>query len=151
MIQDTSKMTRCGFATLVGSPNAGKSTLLNKIVGTKISIVSPKAQTTRFRILGILIRKSSQILLVDTPGIFQPRRMFDKAMMAATWEGTGDADIVLLLVDVKSGLTSLVEGIIERLRSSDRKVWLVLNKIDLINPDILLRLTTSLIEKMRFE
>ncbi|MBO6036744.1 MAG: GTPase Era [Acetobacter sp.] len=151
MIQDTSKMTRCGFATLVGSPNAGKSTLLNKIVGTKISIVSPKAQTTRFRTLGILIRKSSQILLVDTPGIFQPRRMFDKAMMAATWEGTEDADIVLLLVDVKFGLTSLLEGIIERLKNSDRKVWLVLNKIDLISRDILLRLTASLIEKMRFE
>ncbi|MBQ3818400.1 MAG: GTPase Era [Acetobacter sp.] len=151
MIQDTSKMTRCGFVTLVGTPNAGKSTLLNKLVGAKISIVSPKAQTTRFRILGILIRKSSQILLVDTPGIFQPRRMFDKAMMAATWEGTEDADIVLLLVDVKFGLTSLLEGIIERLKNSDRKVWLVLNKIDLISRDILLRLTASLIEKMRFE
>lgn len=151
MIQDTSKMTRCGFVTLVGTPNAGKSTLLNKLVGAKISIVSPKAQTTRFRTLGILIRKSSQILLVDTPGIFQPRRMFDKAMMAATWEGTEDADIVLLLVDVKFGLTSLLEGIIERLKNSDRKVWLVLNKIDLISRDILLRLTASLIEKMRFE
>lgn len=151
MIQDASKMTRCGFVTLVGTPNAGKSTLLNKLVGAKISIVSPKAQTTRFRTLGILIRKSSQILLVDTPGIFQPRRMFDKAMMAATWEGTEDADIVLLLVDVKFGLTSLLEGIIERLKNSDRKVWLVLNKIDLISRDILLRLTASLIEKMRFE
>ena len=151
MIQDASKMTRCGFVTLVGIPNAGKSTLLNKLVGAKISIVSPKAQTTRFRTLGILIRKSSQILLVDTPGIFQPRRMFDKAMMAATWEGTEDADIVLLLVDVKFGLTSLLEGIIERLKNSDRKVWLVLNKIDLISRDILLRLTASLIEKMRFE
>ena len=151
MIQDASKMTRCGFVTLVGTPNAGKSTLLNKLVGAKISIVSPKAQTTRFRTLGILIRKSSQILLVDTPGIFQPRRMFDKAMMAATWEGTEDADIVLLLVDVKFGLTSLLEGIIERLKNSDRKVWLVLNKIDLTSRDILLRLTASLIEKMRFE
>ena len=151
MIQDASKMTRCGFVTLVGIPNAGKSTLLNKLVGAKISIVSPKAQTTRFRTLGILVRKSSQILLVDTPGIFQPRRMFDKAMMAATWEGTEDADIVLLLVDVKFGLTSLLEGIIERLKNSDRKVWLVLNKIDLISRDILLRLTASLIEKMRFE
>ena len=150
MIQDASKMTRCGFVTLVGTPNAGKSTLLNKLVGAKISIVSPKAQTTRFRTLGILIRKSSQILLVDTPGIFQPRRMFDKAMMAATWEGTEDADIVLLLVDVKFGLTSLLEGIIEHLKNSDRKVWLVLNKIDLISRDILLRLTASLIEKMRF-
>ncbi|MBO7072928.1 MAG: GTPase Era [Acetobacter sp.] len=144
-------MTRCGFVTLVGTPNAGKSTLLNKLVGAKISIVSPKAQTTRFRTLGILIRKSSQILLVDTPGIFQPRRMFDKAMMAATWEGTEDADIVLLLVDVKFVLTSLLEGIIELLKHSDRKVWLVLNKIDLISRDILLRLTASLIEKMRFE
>ena len=151
MIQDASKVTRCGFATLVGAPNAGKSTLLNKMMGVKLSIVSQKAQTTRFRILGILMRKSSQILLVDTPGIFQPRRMLDKAMVAATWEGAKDTDVVLLLVDVKSGLTSLVEGIIERLKSSSRKVWLVLNKIDLINPDILLQLTTSLIEKMKFE
>ncbi|MFT8516844.1 MAG: GTPase, partial [Acetobacter persici] len=90
--------TRCGFAALVGAPNAGKSTLLNKMAGAKLSIVSPKAQTTRARVLGILMRGSTQILLVDTPGIFQPRRMLDRAMVAAAWSGAEDADITLLLV-----------------------------------------------------
>ncbi|MBR2124359.1 MAG: GTPase Era [Acetobacter sp.] len=145
------KVTRCGFATLVGAPNAGKSTLLNKMVGAKLSIVSPKAQTTRFRILGILMRKESQILLVDTPGIFRPRRMFDRAMVTAAWEGAKEADIVLLLVDVRSGFTAVVRDIIERLKQAGRRVWLVLNKIDLVRSDVLLPLTAALTEKIKVE
>src|SRR6202453_3809884 len=97
--------TRCGFSAIVGAPNAGKSTLLNRLTGAKLSIVSPKAQTTRFRVLGILMRGETQILLVDTPGIFRPRRKLDRAMVAAAWSGAQDADLVLFLVDAKSGLT----------------------------------------------
>lgn len=95
--------SRCGFVAIVGAPNAGKSTLLNRLTGARLSIVSPKAQTTRFRILGILPRGDSQILLVDTPGIFRPRRRLDRAMVAAAWGGAQDADLVLLLVDAKGG------------------------------------------------
>ena len=123
---------RCGFAAIVGAPNAGKSTLLNRLTGAKLSIVSPKAQTTRFRILGILMRGASQILLVDTPGIFQPRRRLDRAMVAAAWTGAQDADLALLLVDAKTGPTDAVRGIAEKLAPPGRRCWLVLNKIDLI-------------------
>lgn len=124
--------TRCGFAALVGAPNAGKSTLLNRMAGAKLSIVSPKAQTTRFRVLGILMRGASQILLVDTPGIFKPRRKLDRAMVAAAWTGSDDADITLLLVDARTGLTEAVQDIITRLAQAGRTTWLVLNKTDLV-------------------
>ncbi len=124
--------TRCGFAAIVGAPNAGKSTLLNRLTGAKLSIVTPKAQTTRFRVLGILMRGEAQILLVDTPGIFQPRRRLDRAMVAAAWTGAQDADLALLLVDAKAGATDAVRGIAEKLGASGRRCWLVLNKIDLI-------------------
>ncbi len=96
---------RCGFAAIVGAPNAGKSTLLNRMTGAKLSIVSPKAQTTRFRVLGILMREATQILLVDTPGIFAPRRKLDRAMVAAAWTGAQDADLTLMLVDAAAGAT----------------------------------------------
>ena len=102
--------TRCGFVAIVGAPNAGKSTLLNRLTGAKLSIVSPKAQTTRFRVLGILMRGDSQVLLVDTPGIFRPRRRLDRAMVAAAWTGAHDADLALLLVDAKAGATAEVRG-----------------------------------------
>ena len=104
--------TRCGFVAIIGAPNAGKSTLLNRIAGTKLSIVSPKAQTTRFRIMGILMRGAAQILLVDTPGIFQPKRRLDRAMVAAAWTGMQDADLTVLMVDAKAGLSELTQGII---------------------------------------
>ncbi|KXV76471.1 GTPase Era [Acetobacter cerevisiae] len=143
--------TRCGFAALVGAPNAGKSTLLNKMAGAKLSIVSPKAQTTRARVLGILMRGTTQILLVDTPGIFQPRRMLDRAMVAAAWSGAEDADITLLLVDARSGLTDAVNSIIERLATTGRKVWLVLNKTDLVSPERLLPLTQEITKKLTVE
>ncbi|KAA8389989.1 GTPase Era [Acetobacter tropicalis] len=143
--------TRCGFAALVGAPNAGKSTLLNRMTGAKLSIVSPKAQTTRFRVLGILMREHTQILLVDTPGIFRPRRKLDRAMVAAAWTGSDDADITLLLVDAKSGLTEAVAEIIDRLAKAGRKIWLVLNKTDLVTPEVLLPLTAAITEKLIVE
>src|SRR5690348_8854830 len=124
--------TRCGFAAIVGAPNAGKSTLLNRLTGAKLSIVSPKAQTTRFRVLGILMRNGAQILLVDTPGIFRPRRRLDRAMVAAAWTGAEDADLTLLLVDAKAGATDAARAIAERLAETKRRSWLVLNKVDLV-------------------
>jgi GTP-binding protein Era len=136
--------TSCGFAAILGAPNAGKSTLLNRLTGAKLSIVTPKAQTTRFRILGILMRGEAQILLVDTPGIFQPRRRLDRAMVAAAWTGAQDADLALLLVDAKTGATDAVRGIAEKLAATGRKAWLVLNKIDLIPAERLLPLTATL-------
>jgi GTP-binding protein Era len=136
--------SRCGFAAILGAPNAGKSTLLNRLTGAKLSIVTPKAQTTRFRILGILMRGEAQILLVDTPGIFQPRRRLDRAMVAAAWTGAQDADLALLLVDAKAGATDAVRGIAEKLGATGRRCWLVLNKIDLIPAERLLPLTATL-------
>jgi GTPase len=142
---------RCGFVAIVGAPNAGKSTLLNRMTGAKLSIVSPKAQTTRFRILGILPRGDSQILLVDTPGIFRPRRRLDRAMVAAAWVGARDADLVLLLVDAKTGADAETRAIAEQLRDAGRRSWLVLNKIDLLPPTRLLPLTATLSALAPFE
>ncbi len=142
--------TRCGFAAIVGAPNAGKSTLLNRLTGAKLSIVSPKAQTTRFRVLGILMRGASQILLVDTPGIFAPKRKLDRAMVNAAWTGAQDSDLVLFLVDAKAGLTEQVAGIARKLGERGGKVWLVLNKVDLITPQRLLPLTAALTEMVPF-
>ncbi|MSP29062.1 MAG: GTPase Era [Acetobacteraceae bacterium] len=143
--------TRCGFVAIVGAPNAGKSTLLNRLTGAKLSIVSPKAQTTRFRVLGILMRGTTQMLLVDTPGIFRPRRKLDRAMVAAAWTGAQDADLTVFLVDAKSGASEAVQGIVARLKDSGRRCWLVLNKIDLVAPALLLPLTARLSEQMAFE
>ncbi|MBE7209890.1 MAG: GTPase Era, partial [Gluconacetobacter diazotrophicus] len=140
--------TRCGFVAIVGPPNAGKSTLLNRMAGAKLSIVSPKAQTTRFRVLGILMREAAgeraQLLLVDTPGIFKPRRRLDRAMVAAAWTGAEDADLTLLLVDGRTGLTDGVRAIVEKLATEKRRAWLVLNKTDAVSPATLLPLTKEL-------
>ena len=144
-------MTRCGFVAIVGAPNAGKSTLLNRMAGAKLSIVSPKAQTTRFRVLGILMRGVTQILLVDTPGIFKPKRKLDRAMVAAAWTGAEDADLTLLLVDARAGLTDQVQAITARLANSKRRAWLVLNKIDLCARPELLPLTAELTALVPFE
>ncbi len=137
-------MTRAGFVAILGAPNAGKSTLLNRLTGAKLSIVSPKAQTTRFRVLGILMRGESQILLVDTPGIFRPRRRLDRAMVAAAWGGARDADLAVLLVDAKAGATEAVRAIATELGKSGRAAWLVLNKTDLVPPAKLLGLIAEL-------
>ena len=141
--------TRCGFVAIVGAANAGKSTLLNKLAGAKLSIVSPKAQTTRFRVIGVLMRDAgadarTQILLVDTPGIFKPKRKLDRAMVAAAWAGSEDADLTVVLVDARSGVTESVRTIASHLAGRGRPVWLVLNKIDLIPRARLLPLTAEL-------
>ncbi|GAB6853709.1 GTPase Era [Asaia astilbis] len=143
--------TRCGFVALVGAPNAGKSTLINRMTGTKLSIVSPKAQTTRFRVLGILMRQTTQILLVDTPGIFKPRRKLDRAMVAAAWTGSQDADVSLLLIDAKAGLREEAQAVVETLAKQKRRVWLVLNKTDLVSAQQLLPLTKTITEQLPVE
>jgi len=138
--------TRCGFVALMGAPNAGKSTLLNRLTGAKLSIVSPKAQTTRFRVLGILMHKAAQILLVDTPGIFKPRRKLDRAMVNAAWTGAEDADLITLLVDAKTGLTQSVREIAKTIGERRARPWLILNKTDLVSPAQLLPLIAGLNE-----
>jgi GTP-binding protein Era len=147
----TAPPRRCGYVAIVGAPNAGKSTLMNRLTGAKLSIVSPKAQTTRFRVLGILMRAESQVLLVDTPGIFRPKRKLDRAMVAAAWTGAADADVTMLLVDARSGLRDDVRGIAERMGASGRRCWLALNKTDLVTPPSLLPLIASLGALARFE
>jgi GTPase len=142
---------RCGFVAVVGAPNAGKSTLLNRLAGAKLSIVTPKAQTTRFRVLGIMMRGESQVLLVDTPGIFSPRRRLDRAMVAAAWTGVQDADLTLLLVDAKSGANDLVRHIAVTLAARKRRSWLVLNKVELVLPPKLLPLAAELAALTPFE
>lgn len=141
----------CGFVALIGAPNAGKSTLLNKMAGAKLSIVSPKAQTTRMRILGIVMRQQTQILLMDTPGIFKPKRKLDESMVAAAWTGAVDADITLLLIDANLGLTDENRDIINHLKENSRRIWLVFNKIDKINPQKLLPLTEEITSMLSIE
>ncbi|QDH14447.1 GTPase Era [Formicincola oecophyllae] len=136
--------TRCGFVAMVGAPNAGKSTLLNRMTGSKVAIVSPKAQTTRFRTLGIVIHDKAQIVFVDLPGVFKPRRKLDRAMVNAAWTGVQDADLALFMVDAKRGLSDDVREIAEQLSQSGRRVWLVLNKTDIVNREALLPLTAEL-------
>ena len=143
--------TRCGFAAIVGAPNAGKSTLLNRMTGAKLSIVSPKAQTTRFRVLGILMRAETQILLVDTPGIFAPKRKLDRAMVAAAWTGAEEAELTLLIVDAKAGARDAVKDIAARLAQRGARAWLVLNKVDLVPPAALLPLVATLNDLAAFE
>ncbi len=137
--------TRCGFVAILGAPNVGKSTLLNRIVGVKVSIVSPKVQTTRTRVLGIALEGDAQLIFIDTPGIFHPKRRLERAMVAAAWGGAGDADHVILLVDAQRGLNPDTRAIIDRLKGQDgHTVDLVINKIDLIDKQKLLALTQKL-------
>jgi GTP-binding protein Era len=131
----------CGFVAIVGAPNAGKSTLLNLLVGSKISIVSPKVQTTRNRVLGVVIDGAAQIVFIDTPGIFAPRRRLDRAMVKAAWRGVTEADLTLLLVDAqRQEMGEDTRRIIDGLKAQDRKALLALNKIDLIKREKLLEL-----------
>ncbi len=138
--------TRAGFVALIGEPNAGKSTLLNRMVGAKISIVTHKVQTTRARIRGVAIEGDAQLVFVDTPGIFAPRRRLDRAMVAAAWSGAADADLVVLLVEAHRGITAGVKVIIEALgaRAGGRPVALAINKIDKVKADNLLALSREL-------
>ncbi|MFN9096092.1 MAG: GTPase Era [Alphaproteobacteria bacterium] len=142
--------TRCGLIAILGAPNAGKSTLVNRLAGSKVTIVSPKPQTTRFRVRAVVMRGQSQLVLVDTPGIFTPRRRLDRAMVAAAWGGAQDADISLLIVDARAGLTEPLRGIIEKLGKTRRPIWLVLNKTDLIPREQLLPLTAELHKLLPF-
>ncbi len=138
--------TRAGFVALIGEPNAGKSTLLNRMVGAKVSIVTHKVQTTRARIRGVAIEGDTQLVFVDTPGLFAPRRRLDRAMVAAAWSGAADADIVVLLVEAHRGVTAGVKVILEALneRAGGRPVALAINKIDKVKADKLLVLTKEL-------
>jgi GTP-binding protein Era len=142
---------RCGHVAVIGAPNAGKSTLVNALVGQKVAIVSPKAQTTRARLMGIALEGETQIILVDTPGIFAPNRRFDRAMVAAAWEGTADADLILTVVDGKAGAGPKVEQILEGLANRPEKKWLVLNKVDVAKKEKLLTLTEKLLRICPFE
>ena len=136
--------TSCGFVALIGAPNAGKSTLINCLVGTKVSIVSRKVQTTRSSVRGIAVEGKAQIVFVDTPGIFTPKRRLDRAMVAAAWGSTGDADATALLVDVRRGIDAEVESILGRLPHVAAKKILVLNKIDTVEPPQFIELAARL-------
>jgi GTP-binding protein Era len=139
--------TRAGFVALIGEPNAGKSTLLNRMVGAKVSIVTHKVQTTRTRIRGVCMEGAAQIVFVDTPGLFRPRRRLDRAMVAAAWGGAADADIIVLLVEAHRGLTGGVEAIIDNLKDkipTGTRVALAINKIDKVKAETLLALTEKL-------
>lgn len=135
---------RAGFVAVVGAPNAGKSTLVNALVGAKVSIVTPKVQTTRFRVLGIAMQDEAQVILVDTPGIFAPKKRLERAMVAAAWSGAGDAEHVCLVIDASRGFDENSRAIVARLKEAGRRVILVLNKIDLIRRDKLLGLTAEI-------
>ncbi len=132
--------TRCGMVALIGAPNAGKSTLVNALVGQKVAIVSPKVQTTRVRLTGIAMAGAAQLLLVDTPGVFQPRRRLDRAMVQNAWEGAADADVLLAIVDAKAGLRDEVRSLLATLGERREPRWLVLNKVDVTDKARLLAL-----------
>jgi len=143
---------RCGFVALIGAPNAGKSTLLNTLVGAKVAIVTPKVQTTRTRILGITIEGASQLVFVDTPGIFEPKRRLERSMVSAAWAGAADADLVGLLVDATAAkLRDDVAAIVDRLAASRRPAFLILNKIDKVRRDRLLGLADTIAGRAAFE
>jgi GTP-binding protein Era len=143
-----SSPTRAGFVAVIGAPNAGKSTLVNALVGQKVAIVSAKAQTTRSRLMGIAIHGQTQILLVDTPGIFEPRRRLDRAMVAAAWSGAHDADLMLLVIDSAAGMNAEVERIVASLDKREHPLFLALNKIDLVKKDRLLGLSAALTDRL---
>jgi GTP-binding protein Era len=142
--------TRCGFVALIGAPNVGKSTLVNALVGSKVTIVSRKVQTTRALIRGIAIAGKSQIVLVDTPGIFAPKRRLDRAMVSTAWSGAHDADLVCVLLDAKSGLDDEADGILAKAAGVDHDKILVLNKIDLVPREKLLALAQAANERLKF-
>jgi len=143
--------TRCGFIALIGAPNAGKSTLLNALVGAKVTIVSHKVQTTRALIRGIAMEGDSQLIFVDTPGIFSPKRRLDRAMVNTAWTGAHDADLVALLIDARKGLDEEVDAILTRLAEVGQPKVLILNKIDVVAKDALLKLTQDINARVAFQ
>jgi len=147
------KTTRAGFVALIGEPNAGKSTLLNRMVGAKVSIVTHKVQTTRTRIRGVCMAGQAQIVFVDTPGIFRPRRRLDRSMVKAAWGGAADADVVVLMIEAHRGLTEGTQAIIDKMRDEMPKgkpVALAINKIDRVKAEVLLALTEKMNEAFPF-
>jgi GTP-binding protein Era len=141
---------RAGLVAVVGAPNAGKSTLVNALVGQKVAIVTPKAQTTRTRLMGIAMHGESQVLLVDTPGLFEPKRRLDRAMVAAVWEGAKDADLIALVIDAAKGLNRGIEDIVMRLKDRREAKILVLNKVDIAKKDELLALAAAMNQRIDF-
>jgi GTP-binding protein Era len=142
--------TRAGLVAVVGAPNAGKSTLVNALVGQKVAIVTPKAQTTRTRLMGIAMHGAAQVLLVDTPGLFEPKRRFDRAMVAAVWEGAKDADLIALVIDAAKGINRGIEDIVMRLKDRREPKLLVLNKVDIAKKDELLSLAAAMNQRIDF-
>lgn len=142
--------SRCGLAALIGAPNAGKSTLVNALVGQKVAIVSPRPQTTRARLMGIALAGESQIILVDTPGIFSPRRRLDRAMVGAAWDGASEADAVLLMIDAARVRENEIAPILAALAQRPERRWLVLNKVDVCQKEPLLALAQSLTARLPF-
>jgi GTP-binding protein Era len=142
---------RCGVIAVVGAPNAGKSTLVNALVGQKVAITSPKAQTTRTRVMGVAIEGNAQIVLVDTPGIFAPKRRLDRAMVQAAWGGAQGADLIAMVVDGKAGRGPKLEPIIESLKHRSERKWLILNKVDIAIKEKLLVHTEKLNETLGFD
>src|SRR5467141_2833186 len=143
--------TRCGFVALIGAPNVGKSTLVNALVGSKVTIVSRKVQTTRALIRGIVIEDNAQIILVDTPGIFSPKRRLDRAMVSTAWSGAHDADLVCVLLDAKAGIDEEADAILKKAATVKHPKILVLNKIDLIPREKLLALAKAANDRLNFE
>ncbi len=143
--------TRCGFIALIGAPNVGKSTLVNALVGTKVAIVSHKAQTTRALLRGVVTTGGAQLIFTDTPGIFQPRRRLDRAMVAGAWSGARDADLVSVVIDAKRGIDDDSAALMDRVRDVRQPKLLVLNKIDLVAKPMLLALAKSVNERAKFE
>jgi GTP-binding protein Era len=150
MTAEATASTRCGFVALIGAPNVGKSTLVNALVGSKVTIVSRKVQTTRALIRGIVIDDNAQIILVDTPGIFAPKRRLDRAMVSTAWSGAHDADLVCALIDAKAGLDEEADRILTKLAGVDHEKILVLNKVDLIQREKLLALAQAANERLPF-
>lgn len=142
--------TRCGFVALIGAPNVGKSTLTNALVGAKVTIVSRKVQTTRALIRGIVIENNAQIILVDTPGIFSPKRRLDRAMVSTAWSGAHDADLVCVLLDAKTGIDEEAEAILAKAASVNHEKILVINKVDQVQREKLLALAQAANERMKF-
>src|SRR6202047_3211882 len=142
--------TRCGFVALIGAPNVGKSTLVNALVGSKVTIVSRKVQTTRALIRGIVIENNAQIILVDTPGIFSPKRRLDRAMVSTAWSGAHDADLVCVLLDAKAGIDEEADAILAKVATVKHQKILVLNKIDLVPREKLLALAKTANERLGF-
>ena len=150
MAEPSGEDTRCGFVALIGAPNAGKSTLINALVGSKVSIVSHKVQTTRVLVRGIAIEGSAQLIFVDTPGIFAPRRRLDRAMVTTAWSGAHDADLTVLLIDARKGFDDENDAIMNKLAEVGGRKVLLLNKIDLVEKETLLGLAKSANERMTF-